>query len=467
MVNQLFHKTAPKPKSTILDPGCGTGAFVKGIIRWCRDRNLAIPHIVGVESDPRHISEARKNFEQFTTVEIRQQDFLASEPASYDFIIGNPPYVPITELSEEEKARYRALYSTAQGRFDLYLLFFEEALKNLKPGGRLVFITPEKFLYVETAAPLRKLLSQKQVEQIRLVEEKTFGALVTYPTITTVLGCTAQGPTSVILRDGKTIEVTLPSDGGSWLPVIRGKKHIATGFTLEEVCLRVSCGVATGVDSVFVQKTRNLDSELLAFAYPTIAGRQLAATNPTLRSQYSMIVPYSKNGELLSENDLGALKTYLSQPTTRDRLVRRTCVRRKPWYAFHETPYLCEILRPKILCKDITARPQFWIDKSGKLLPRHSVYYMVPKDPGCIEQLCEYLNSETARTWLNSHCQRAANGFIRLQSRILKQLPIPPDLAVIASSSKQESCRRVEVSCSRTKKKPLPDATSLLLEFAR
>jgi len=465
MIDQLFRKAAPKPTNTILDPGCGTGAFVKGILRWCSERNLAIPHIIGVESDPRHVLEARRSFEQSTTVEIRQQDFLTNERESYDFIVGNPPYVPITELSEEEKARYRALYYTAQGRFDLYLLFFEQALKNLKPNGRLVFITPEKFLYVETAAPLRKLLSQKQVEEIRLVEEETFGQLVTYPTVTTVLGCAARDPTSVVLRNGKTIEVTLASDGASWLPAIQGRKRRTTEFALKDACLRVSCGVATGADSVFVQKTRSLDSGLLAFAYPTIAGRHLAATNPTLRSQYSMLVPYSSNGELLNENDLGALKNYLSQPTTRDRLVRRTCVRRKPWYAFHETPPLIDILRPKILCKDITARAEFWIDKGGKLLPRHSVYYIVPKDPQRIEQLCEYLNSETARRWLKCHCQRAASGFLRLQSRILKQLPIPAEL--VARSSKQEPDGRVAALPSRTRKKPSWNSNILPLEFAR
>ncbi len=465
MVDQLFRKAAPKPNSTILDPGCGTGAFVKGIIRWCAEQNLAVPRIIGVESDPRHISEARQNFEQYGTVEIRHQDFLTGEQASYDFIIGNPPYVPITKLTEEEKARYRALYGVAQGRFDLYLLFFEQALKNLKPDGRLVFITPEKFLYVETAASLRKLLARKQIEQIRLVDEETFGDLVTYPTITTVLGSAAGNPTMVVLRNGRAIELTLPSDGSSWQPAIQGRKRSTTEFVLKDACLRISCGVATGADSVFVHKTRSLNPELLAFSYPTIAGRQLAATNPTLRSQYSMLVPYSEEGELLDENDLGALKSYLSQPTTRERLVRRTCVRRKPWYAFHETPPFADILRPKILCKDITARAEFWIDKCGKLVPRHSVYYIVPKDPNDIEQLCEYLNSETARRWLKCHCQRAASGFLRLQSSILKQLPIPAGL--LASSSKLRPVSRVSGLSSRARKAPSSESSNLLLEFPR
>lgn len=466
MVNRLFLNKTPRPESTILDPGCGAGAFIEGIIRWCTERHLPLPRIVGVESDPRHFALVRRKPEKFGTVEIRQRDFLTDANATYDFIIGNPPYVPITELSEEEKARYRLLFETARGRFDLYLLFFEQALKSLKPDGCLVFITPEKFLYVETAAPLRRLLAARQVQEIRMVDEETFGELVTYPTITTVLNSHHRGRTKVVLRNGKTSEVALPSDGSSWLPAIHSGKAPEAELTLGDICLRVSCGVATGLDSVFVQKTRILDPELLRFAYPTIAGRQLGSKNGNLRSPFSMLIPYSKEGRLLDESDLGALKRYLSLPSTRSRLLQRTCVTRKPWYAFHETPRLSEILRPKILCKDITARPEFWTDRAGKFVPRHSVYYIVPKDAGCIEKLCEYLNSEAVEEWLRSHCQRAANEFLRLQSRILKQLPVPSDLALSRSPSRSGP-RQLAFSHSPAPKRPVFDSRNHLLEFAR
>src|ERR1700682_2808552 len=86
----------------------------------------------------------------------------------------------------------------ARGRFDLYLLFFERALKSLKPDGRLVFITPEKFLYVETAAPLRRLLSTFQIENIKLADEQVFQGLTTYPTITSVVNCRPNRPTTIM-----------------------------------------------------------------------------------------------------------------------------------------------------------------------------------------------------------------------------------------------------------------------------
>jgi len=89
-----------------------------------------------------------------------------------------PTYVPITALSEAEKARYRARYLTARGRFDLYLLFFRGGITAARAGGRLVFITPRKYLYVETAGPTARLLARWHIEEIRLVREDTFGDLV-------------------------------------------------------------------------------------------------------------------------------------------------------------------------------------------------------------------------------------------------------------------------------------------------
>jgi adenine-specific DNA-methyltransferase len=350
------------------------------------------------------------------------------EPEQYDYIIGNPPYVSIMGLGEREKQRFRQAYGTATGRFDLYCLFFEQGLRNLRAGGRLTFITPEKFLYVESASALRRLMAGFQVEEILFVDEETFSGLVTYPTITTLTKRPAHSPTQVVMRNGGARKANLPRTGASWLPVVRGETSSSSGPRLEDIVLRTSCGVATGADAVFVVKTAEVPRDLRPFAYPTLAGRELTPEVTEPRGKSSMLVPYDRRGDLVRIEALGALGEYLSRPHIRARLEERTCADRKPWHAFHETPPLTELLRPKILCKDITAKPRFWIDRTGTIVPRHSVYYIVPRDAGQINALAAHLNSETAGAWLDNHCQRAANGFLRLQSTTLKKIPIPRSL---------------------------------------
>jgi len=428
MVNCLFRGRSPKPSDNVLEPGCGTGAFIGGILRWCMERGKQLPHLVGVESDPKLADQAKAAFRCCQQVEIRQRDFLTETLERFDFVIGNPPYVSILGLSENEKEDFRATYETAQGRFDLYLLFFERALKSLKPDGRMAFITPEKFLYVETAAPLRRLLGKFQVEEIKLVDEQVFDGLVTYPTITTLANRSPEKATTIQLRDGLERQCDLGVDGTSWMPLIRGADQGPSRPKLLELCVRISCGVATGADNVFVQEAKGLEPQLAAFGRPTLAGRELTTPEEIGATKYSMLLPYTEDGSLIDEKDLGALGDYLSRPSIRKTLLNRTCVRRKPWYSFHETPPLPEILRPKILCKDITQRPYFWIDRKGQLVPRHSVYYIVPENTAIIDSLCAYLNSPQVSGWLSEHCQRAANGFLRLQSNILKAIPLPDEL---------------------------------------
>lgn len=424
MVELLFCGRPPGPDNRLLDPGCGTGAFIEGILRWCDRHGHPLPRITGVESDPRHVDVLRGRFDGDPAVEIVSADFLLNQPGTYDFIIGNPPYVAITGLSEDEKQQYRARFVTAHGRFDLYMLFFEQALAGLAPGGRLVFITPEKYLYVDSAGPLRRLLAQHWVEAIDLAPEDTFGELVTYPTITSVRNVD-QGTTMVSRRDGVRVEVNLPQDGSSWLPVL-GRSAAQIGrMTLADVCERISCGIATGADQVFVHAADRLPIELWPFARPTVAGRELVPGSATIPRRNVMLLPYDARGRLLAEDDLGALGRYLKHDEIRSRLLSRTCVRHKPWYAFHETPMLQGMLRPKILFKDIGATPQFWVDWIGDIVPRHSVYYLVPPDLHTLRVLLRHLESPAAHEWLADNCQRAANGYLRLQSRVLQRMPLP------------------------------------------
>lgn len=427
MVQLLFGDQPPSAHDRVLDPGSGEGAFVEGVLRWCAKNHRPAPCITAVDSDPRHIEVLHQKFEGNPNVEIRLEDFLTSERREYEYIIGNPPYVGITGLNLVEKTQYRDLFTTARGRFDLYMLFFEQSLASLTPGGRLVFITPEKFMYVDSARALRQLLSRHHVESIQLAPEDTFGDLVTYPTITSVRNA-SPAETRVRRRDGSLVDLDLPRTEASWLPLLAEGESAFGDVTLGDVCLRVSCGVATGADRVFVFPAHELDPSLRAFARATVAGRELVPGSADIPERNVMLMPYDENGQLLPLERLDGLREYLSRGDVRSRLVARSCVPRKPWYSFHETPVLQDMLRPKILFKDISARPEFWVDWSGEVVPRHSVYYLVPQCAADLQLLLDYLRSAEAARWMDANCQRAAKGYLRLQSRVLQRMPLPQEL---------------------------------------
>lgn len=423
MVGRLFADMPPRPEALVLDPGCGEGVFIAGILRWCERRGVATPRIVGVEMHPGRAAEARRQFADAPSVEISEADFLTGDGEPVDFVIGNPPYVPITGLTEDEKARYRERFTVASGRFDLYALFFEAALARLAPGGRLVFVTPEKYLTTASARPLRTLLARHAVRAVTLVPEDTFPGVVTYPAVT-VVDAAAPAETRVTLRDGTERRVSFTPDGAA--VHVRSTRREHGGLVLGDVARRISCGVATGADGVFVRPRAGLPDALAAFAYPTVSGRQLVhgrSVEPT----DAMLLPYDAAGALLPPERLGALGAFLNEH--RAALEARTCARRKPWTAFHETPPLADLLRPKLLCKDIAQRPHFWTDRDGSVVPRHSVYYVVPEDGVDLDALADALNSDATAEWLVAHAQPAANGYRRLQSTVLRQIPLPDTFA--------------------------------------
>jgi SAM-dependent methyltransferase len=423
MVEKLLAGISIRRDLRVLDPGCGDGEFIAGIVEFCASRRVPLPRIVGIELDPGRAQTARERFAALPEIEIREADFLRPSTEQFDLVIGNPPYVSILDLDTAEREYYRSAYSTARGRFDLYLLFFEQSLRMLKPGARLVFITPEKFLYVDSARPLRDLLLKRHVRELHFAGESTFGHLVTYPLITTVSAGLELTPTTVLRRDGSHASVRLDSPA-SWLPVVSGHTSRPRGVVLSDVALRVSCGVATGADHAYVLRRDEVPPALFPFAHPTVSGRQITLGRP-IKTDHVILAPYDREGRLLPESSLGALGRYLNEPARRDLLDRRTCTARKKWFAYHDNLPLGAMLRPKLLCKDITETPFFVVDRQGTIVPRHSVYYVVPADAEDLIPLASYLNSDEAAEWMRAHCQRAAKGFLRLQSNVLKELPLP------------------------------------------
>ncbi|WP_276270909.1 Eco57I restriction-modification methylase domain-containing protein [Haloarcula litorea] len=433
MVKELFDEH-PSDDDRILYPGVGDGPFIAAVSRYCHEHDLHMPEGVAVDSAPDLLGEARDRHAD-KPVEFLEADFLdlnTDDIGQFDYVIGNPPYVPIEGLSEAEKRQYKNNFKTAEQRFDLYILFFEQSLDLLAPDGRLVFITPEKFEYTHTTSELRRLMASYHVERIEHVPENAFSGKVTYPCITTIHDRDAT-ETRVVRRDATEDDVELPRDGSSWASYVRSgdtdTHDYSTGVTLDDVTQRVSCGLATGRDKIFVQDENDVLDQLVeeGWTYPTTSGKQLSI-NDGPRSGQVIICPYDEHGNLAPEDELGAYGEWAE--LHRDELESRSCVEKgKVWYSWHENPPMQDLYDvPKILTKDVCEHPEFWADREGTVVPRHSVYYIIPENGVALEDLLEYLNSPKAQAWLEQHSQKAHNDYYRMQSKVLKELPVPSEL---------------------------------------
>lgn len=82
------------------------------------------------------------------------------ENEGFDVVIGNPPYINVNNLPDEERdyLMNSGEFETAMKRFDIYLGFIERGIQLLEEGGRLGFIIPHPFLNQDYAEGLRKYI---------------------------------------------------------------------------------------------------------------------------------------------------------------------------------------------------------------------------------------------------------------------------------------------------------------------
>lgn len=89
-------------------------------------------------------------------------NLLSAEPeGGFDAVIGNPPYVRQELLGEEIKRALKKSYSAFDGMADLYVYFYEQGLKLLRPGGRLSYVVTNKWLKAGYAEALRDLFASQ------------------------------------------------------------------------------------------------------------------------------------------------------------------------------------------------------------------------------------------------------------------------------------------------------------------
>ena len=91
----------------------------------------------------------------------------------FDVVIGNPPYVNIANITSKiERSYYQSKYKTVKNKCDLYSIFIEKSQDLLKPNGLLGFIFPNSWMGTDSFSKLREFFLN-DVTVYQLVELPT------------------------------------------------------------------------------------------------------------------------------------------------------------------------------------------------------------------------------------------------------------------------------------------------------
>lgn len=166
---------------TVLDPGIGAGVLTAEAWQAKRQRHGHghLTDMLGIDMSPLAVvmaSTALKLETSTGTPQLYCGDFfdtggpaLPQSPSMeiqlppVDSIVANPPYSRHQALDAPTKNQLQQLInletdSPISGRAPLYVYFYIHATHLLKPGGRMVFLTPAEFLETTYGEQLKRFL---------------------------------------------------------------------------------------------------------------------------------------------------------------------------------------------------------------------------------------------------------------------------------------------------------------------
>lgn len=203
IVDYIIQNVAPNEDSKVIDPSCGSGAFLLGIIRYYLNAykksicDIIRENLYGadiLEYNTRRsklliILYALMNGELIDEgdIHIYTADSLRCDwPYKFDAVVGNPPYVKFQDLDEITRTFLLESYQTTKlGTYNLYFAFFELGLTLLNEKGKLGYITPNNYFTSLSGEPLRQFFqNNKSIYQIVDFDATKVFDVQTYTAIT-------------------------------------------------------------------------------------------------------------------------------------------------------------------------------------------------------------------------------------------------------------------------------------------
>lgn len=383
-------------------------------------------------------------------------DFLlAPLPHSFDFVVGNPPYIRQELIPADLLTHYRARFKTLYDRADLYVPFYERCLNALVPGGRLGFICTDRWTKNKYGGPLRKMVAEgfALTHFVDLVDTPAFLVdVMTYPAITVIERPSSDAkvlPTRVayrpeiaastlqlLAREMTASQISSASSVVEMSGVVHGsepwilhqpdrlalvRRLELTLPTLEEAGCKVGIGVATGNDGVYIGPMDDLDVEP-SRKLPLVRTQDLVGGQVSWRGK-GVLNPFEDDGQVVELLRYPRFAAYLKKHAAK--IKARNVAKRNPerWFRTIDRIYPALAATPKLLVPDIKGDAHV-VFEDGHLYPHHNLYFITAQEWD-LRALQAVLMSGIARLFVGTYSTTMRGGFLRFQAQYLRRIRVP------------------------------------------
>lgn len=423
----------------IIDPACGSGHFLLAAWRRLAERvcslvspprqrpllRLAAASLHGIDVDPQAWCAGEERLRREAALRgLTPRDFVnwftlgeallgVSLPdASFDLVIGNPPFVDAESMCATDRPRRLLLasqFETARGNWDLASLFVERSLRLVRPGGRVGLVLPRRLLASDHAQHVQRLMLDQTIEAIHENRAGDF-ADAQVETITLVLRRTpAQPRHAVRLRDDSSRERRVGQGTlgllppGHWSAALAGDaqaRRAARAMRRDGRRLLDAARVGDGATTAEAYTIREAVVEADQCAGPAVRLVNTGVIDPWALQWGRRPTRYLRSAWQSPVVPLEWLE---------ERLPRRSAQARSA----------------KVLIAGLAGRIEAVVDEGGSLCGKSAVQ-VIPHDPDLCHALCAWLNSAPINAVYRALF--GARGFgarsMHLGPRQIEQLPL-------------------------------------------
>ena len=472
MLRSLYDESLERVK--VCDPACGEGDFLAPIVKeickrmagaTARERaglRATLEHITGYDVD----GTAVKNCRQKLTKIVKQilgwswddslwcihnadaLDAWRRDQGTFDWVVGNPPYVRIQHLEVDRRKKIRSGgWKYFRGASDIYMVFFELGLHLLKDRGKLMFISASGWLRNDAGKTLRKDLELNH--GIRALYDfgnhQVFPGVSTYTCISHICKGNPGEKTAVYRYTGEYFTgshrlVQLDSGWGVIDPASVNPKP--GGATRLRDIADIHVGIQTLADKVFILEVVEQDEE---FVMVQANGKCLPIEKKAVRRilkasvmkhgrdkiERVVIYPYDRRGKLLPEESFKESfpMAYAWLLDNKARLLARDKGTFNPekWFGFGREVGIRSALGKKILTSGMNPSPNFQICEDPDTL-FYSGYCIKPRLNIDLGVLARELNSPAMAAHVQTFAQPFRGGWYSYAKRYIQDFLVSPNL---------------------------------------